>query len=325
MAAKIAAAAAQPDNVLMATASAMQQAAERARTVAAALGVPIYIKTTTGIADGSRLWPTTLAGTLCEAPDLAQGSRQDMADLLTTTMRLRKPFDPTRLSKPLGAPALRHVGRIFDHHGYRGIVLRNGTSIQETVQRGKDMQDVCEIKREISTKFYADRVVIDGTTFRYKQRDRVPLGQPVHDFAMRMTVDAAGVDIPLIYLLKMRGISIGEFIAADEAARVQAPSEERAIRARLERDSGDNQQKVALLRTLAQSAETTNNKIPGHGPWQPPARAMDCQLEAGRIIEPIHPGITDPDELDAWILGRAEAATALPTLRQLVEADSPVE
>lgn len=247
MVTKIAAAAAQPDSVLMATESTMQQAAEKAQALAEKCGVPIYINTRTGIDDGSRLWPTALAGTLCETPDLAHGTRQDMADLITARMVLAAPFNPTRLSQALTQGAKQHVGKVFNAYGYGDVTLGNGLSIRDTVRRGKDMQDVCEIKREISTKFYADRVVIDGTTFRYKQRERVALGQPWRDFAMRMTVNAAGVDVPLLYLLKMRGIGIGEFISADEAARAQASSEELVIRAQLDRDSGDNQRAGTLL------------------------------------------------------------------------------
>jgi hypothetical protein len=81
----------------------------------------------------------------------------------------------------------------------------------------------------ISTKFYADHIQIDGVSFQYRPRERTPMGQPENDFCIRV----AGVDVPLMAVLRLRNIGVGEFRLADKMAVATAELRQRQNRDRL--------------------------------------------------------------------------------------------
>lgn len=218
------------EQAVMAVQSKVAKAADEATAAAAASGHSVTVKTTVYLEDGSRNWPTTLAEMVCAAPSIAQGKAADIAERLTNELALDKPFRAARLSKPLPANALLMVRPILSSHGYEVSGLTKGSDIVRIVR--ENIRSGATVPQTITTKFFADRIELDGRSFAYRQRDRVPTGNAWHDLSLRLTIGVAGVDVPLAAVLKLRNIGIGEFIQADEAA-VTSANDAEAERRRL--------------------------------------------------------------------------------------------
>ncbi|WP_168794683.1 hypothetical protein [Paraburkholderia aromaticivorans] len=222
-----------PDQVAMAVRARVDKAGAEATADAATSGHAVTVKTTVYLEDGSKNWPTTLAEMVCKTPSIAKGKAADIAARLTMELALDKPFRPSRLSKPLSANALRMVRPILSSCGYEVSGLAKGTDIVRIVR--DNLRRGVTVPQTITTKFYADRVELDGRSFAYRQRDRVPTGNAWHDLSLRLTIGVAGVDVPLAAVLKLRNIGIGEFIQADERARHAASAGEAEKRATIDR------------------------------------------------------------------------------------------
>ncbi|MFM0648092.1 hypothetical protein PQR14_27555 [Paraburkholderia bryophila] len=218
---------------VMAVQSKVTCAAAEATAVAAESGHSITVKTAVYLEDGSKNWPTVLAEMVCATPSAAQGKAADVAERLTRELELTKPFPPAKLSKPLPEAALRLVRPILEDHGYEVSGLTKGSDIVRIVR--DNVRSGATVPQTITTKFYADRVELDGRSFVYRQRERVPTGNAWHDLSLRLTIGVAGVDVPLVAVLKLRNIGIGEFIQADEAARKTASVAEAERRAAIDR------------------------------------------------------------------------------------------
>jgi hypothetical protein len=82
--------------VRMAVGQNMRMKADEQKLSAAGNGVGVEIKSSVYLIDGAKNWPTVLTETLCNNPKLADGTRQEMADLITKELKLEKAFSPTR-------------------------------------------------------------------------------------------------------------------------------------------------------------------------------------------------------------------------------------
>ncbi len=205
-------------------------AAEKAEALIATTGAVLTVRTDLYIEDGSKCWATTLATLLCDNPDLANGNRHAMAELITKQMELAAPFEPTRLSKPLTVKAKGYVAQTLSQHGYDCSTLKHGLSIRDIVKG--NLRLGAPRPTTVDTKFYADHIDIDGVSFQYRPRERTPMGEAHHDFSIRV----AGVDVPLIAVLKLRNIGLAEFRLADERAKIGATDTEASNREQLDRD-----------------------------------------------------------------------------------------
>lgn len=218
------------EELIFAAKSIILPAAEKAEALVGATGAVLTVKTDVYLEDGSKHWATTLATLLCANPDLAKGNRQNMAELITQHMDLAEPFEPTRLSKALTVKAKEYVAQILSQHGYECSTLKHGLSIRDIVKG--NLRLGAPKPTTVDTRFYADHIDIDGVAFQYRPRERTPMGEAHHDFSIRV----AGVDVPLMAVLKLRKIGIAEFQLADERARGCASETEAANREQLERD-----------------------------------------------------------------------------------------
>ena len=217
------------DWAVLAAKTVIAPAAEKAEALAASIGVAVTIKTGIYVEDGSKYWASRLAELLCGNPRLAKGNRQALADLLINDMKLDK-FDATRLSKPLSTNQLSRVSTILAEHGYDISTLKNGLSIREIVTGNIRLGSTKPTT--VLTKFYADHIEIDGVSFQYRPRERTPMGEPENDFCIRV----AGVDVPLMAVLRLRNIGLGEFRLADKKAMESAESRQRMNRERINRE-----------------------------------------------------------------------------------------
>ncbi|WP_156965836.1 hypothetical protein [Paraburkholderia bannensis] len=217
-----------PEMYIAATRSNMERTALAASSKAAEYGHSISIKTAVYQNDGSYEWPTTLARMVCESPGLAHSKNAEIARILTGRLEMAKPFPVAKLSKPLSEAAKKMVRPILAEHGYETSDITTGTDIVRIVRN--NVRSGAAVPQTITTKFYADRIELDGRSFQYRQRDRVPTGHAWHDLSLRLTIGVAGVDVPLAAVLKLRNIGIGEFIQADETAIANGTADEIARR-----------------------------------------------------------------------------------------------
>lgn len=213
----------------MAAKSVIGPAAEKAEALAASAGVAVTIKTAVYLDDGSKHWATTLAELLCAHPEMANGNRQRLADLLAERMQLDN-FTANRLSKPLSTDQITRVSAILAEHGYDTSTLKTGLNIRDIIKGNVRYGTVKPT--EIATRFYADHIELDGVSFQYRPRERTPMGKPENDFCIRI----AGVDVPLMAVLKLRNVGLGEFRLADEKAASSAHTTQKQNRARLDRE-----------------------------------------------------------------------------------------
>ncbi|KVE37385.1 hypothetical protein WS69_11090 [Burkholderia sp. BDU5] len=160
---------------------------------------------------------------------MADGNRARMADLLKEALRLQT-FTANRLSKPLSTEQRTLVAAILDKHGYDTTTLTTGLSIRDIVK--ENIRAGSTKPTTISTKFHADHIEIDGVSFQYRPRERTPMGKAENDFCIRI----AGVDVPLLAVLRLRNIGLGEFRLADKRAVDGAEGKQKENRERLERE-----------------------------------------------------------------------------------------
>lgn len=217
------------DWAVAAARSIVEPAAGQAEALAASAGVAVTVKARVFVDDGSKHWATVLAETLCANPELAQGNRQRMADMLVASMQLGT-FTANRLSKPLSTDQKERVAAILDSHGYDTSTLTTGLSIRDIVKG--NIRAGSARPATVSTKFYADHIEIDGVSFQYRPRERTPMGTAENDFCIRV----AGVDVPLMAVLRLRNIGLGEFRIADKRAMESADAAQKRNREQIGRE-----------------------------------------------------------------------------------------
>lgn len=171
-------------------------------------------------------WASTLAAMLCTNPELANLTNEKLAGLIENEDG-QTGFDYTIMSKKLSVYQRDYAGEILRNHGYATDTLVKGTDIKRIVKN--DIRT--ETDADDGVVFFADGVSIDGTMYKYRQREVTPSGNPWHDFRIRV----AGHDTPLQTVLKLRGISIGEFLKRDKAAQEFASTEHTVKRQQLDR------------------------------------------------------------------------------------------
>lgn len=212
------------DQVAAAVGLNMQTAAEKQIASAAEYGVQLDVKTTVYLNDGSKAWPSTLAQALCDSPALADGTRQDMADLITRMLNLTKPFNATRLSRKLSAKAAEVARDILKRFGYTPDKLDIGLDIRDTVKAGKVIPDY--IESTIRTRFEPDGLWLVDRWYPYERIKSYETDFPWYCFGIRF----AGYVIPLSSVLAMRSIGIGQFQLLDTAACNSASADQLARR-----------------------------------------------------------------------------------------------
>lgn len=171
-------------------------------------------------------WATALAKLLCNDPELADLSNKKLAEMIENEDG-ETGLDHTILSKKLSAIQRDLVGAILRKHGYATDTLFRGTDIKRIVKNNIRT----ETEKDDGVVFFADGVSIDGTMYKYRQRQVTPTSTPWTDFSVRM----AGHETPLHVVLTLRKIGINEFLRRDEAARKFASTEQTVKRQQLDR------------------------------------------------------------------------------------------
>lgn len=216
------------DWAVLAAKSVIGPAAEKAEALAASVGVAVTVKTAVYVDDGSKYWASKLAELLCANAELAKSNRQALADMLANVMELEK-FDATRLSKPLSTDQLARVTAILVEHGYDTSTLKTGLNIRDIIKG--NLRCGSTDPTTVTTRFYADHIELDGVSFQYRPRERTPIGRSESDFCIRI----AGVDVPLMAVLRLRNVGLGEFRLADSKAVGSADTVQKQNRERLDR------------------------------------------------------------------------------------------
>lgn len=188
-------------------------------------------------------WASILASKLCANRELAKLTNKALAQIIEDEAGGER-FDPTIISKPLSANQLFYVREILRNHGYATGTLVTGTDIKTIVKDNVRM----ETKIDESIKFFADSIEIDGTRHKYKLR-RNPIGNRHSD----LTIRSYGSDVPLMTVLKLRNISIGEYTTQDELARQFAAHEHTVTRP-------EPQDNVNANKSLERFIESTKNR-----------------------------------------------------------------
>jgi len=177
---------------------------------AAASGTAIKVTQFVRLLDGSEYWPCELADLLIQTPELATEDNATLCVLLRE--KLGVAVDKQRLSRKLTKKVRLAVVRKLTEAGYDGGAVERGTDIKRAVAGVKQS---AAIPFAGKTEFYADGVRIDGTKLSYMLRQRAVLtGNAWQDFCVKV----AGDVVNLAVMLRLRGVSIGEFQTADERA-----------------------------------------------------------------------------------------------------------
>ncbi|BEU67031.1 hypothetical protein MAFF301069_15860 [Ralstonia pseudosolanacearum] len=173
--------------------------------------------------DGSKGWVVFLTEMLCAEPALAGQGNGALAAELTTRMGLSAAFDPKRFSKPIPSHLLSQVRTILSGHGYDGASVATGSGIKRAVKGGGETKS--------RVQFTATSITIGRRSYQYRRRERAPTGLPHNDFSIRI----AGMDTPMVVVLTLLDIGLGEFMEADAAAVARATQEALAKRSQLAR------------------------------------------------------------------------------------------
>jgi hypothetical protein len=196
----------------------LAEAGRNERERAAADGTAIKVTQFVRLLDGSEHWPCELADLLIQTPDLATEDNGTLCVLLRK--KLGVTIDKQRLSRKLTKKVRLAVIRKLTEAGYDGGTVERGTDIKRAVAGVKQS---AAIPFAGKTDFYADGVRIDGAKLSYMLRQRAALtGNAWQDFCVKV----AGDVVNLTVLLRLRGVSIGEFRAADERAVAAADGDE---------------------------------------------------------------------------------------------------
>ncbi|MEX3809024.1 hypothetical protein AB3X96_01950 [Paraburkholderia sp. BR13439] len=198
-------------------------------------------------------WPTRLAEALCDNPALAGQSNQQLASVIEARSG-KTGFNTTLISKDLSQGQRTHAAAILSKHGYSTTTLVKGTDIKRIVRDQVRDATPEAATAEISTVFFPDGVAIDGKTYKYRQRNNTPTGLPWNDLCIRL----AGVEIPLNSVLKLRGVSIGEFQLKDAAAREFARTEQTVRRQELDREPKTARTLSELARAVTANHRTVS-------------------------------------------------------------------
>jgi len=217
--------------VAFAVADNLKRTAEGQVASAAAVGADISTKIQTFVNDGSKNWPTALATVLCANPELAEGTRDDMAQLITESLSLKAQFVASRLSRDLSSKARKLVATILTNSGYIADSLRTGLDIRNIIKAGKG--EVNGGSHTIKTRFEVDGVWLGQTWYSYEYFVTYETGCPWYFLGIRF----AGELVQLKTLLAMREIGINEFIESDEAAYKRATPDQLRYRDLLTRSA----------------------------------------------------------------------------------------
>lgn len=215
------------DDVIAGIGLNMRTEAKEQELAAARIGVGVDVRTQVYKNDGSKNYATELAKALCESPSLANGTREDMAALITSRLGLPKPFVATRLSRSLSVKAKSLVTRIMNEHGYDTSGLDRPVDIRDIIKSGQRKDSTGE--HVISTRFEVDGVWLGGKWYPYERVVTYETDSPWYYLGIRFARDL----IQLKNVLSMRDVGINQFIGLDEAARNRATREQLATRARL--------------------------------------------------------------------------------------------
>lgn len=197
---------------------------------AAADGVSVAVSSTVHIDDGAKNYATVLATALCDRPDLASGTREDMGQLITTAMKLSRPFNPARLSRALSIRAKGLVSTILHRYGYNTATLINGLDIRDIVRAGTDALPSDE--HAIRTRFEIDGVWLGAKWYPYERYATYETGCPWY----RMGIRFAGDLIQLKTVLAMRDIGVSQFMELDKAAYGRATADQINKRENINKD-----------------------------------------------------------------------------------------
>lgn len=187
---------------------------------AASIGVAVTVETTVHTDSDSKNYATVLATTLCDRPELANGTREDMGQLITRVMALSKPFNPARLSRALSVRAKKLVSVILNRYGYNSASLVTGLDIRDIVRAGANATPSDE--HVVRTRFEVDGVWMGSAWYPYARCRTYATDLPWYFLGIRF----AGDLIPLRTVLAMRDIGVSQFIELDKAARAHATDEQ---------------------------------------------------------------------------------------------------
>jgi hypothetical protein len=202
--------------VAVAVADNLKRTAVEQVAKAAEVGADISTKIQAFVNDGSKNWPTALATALCTSPELAEGTRDDMALLITKELNLKTQFVANRLSRDLSATARKLVTVILSGNGYCTDSLKSGLDIRNIVKAGKGEGDTGS--HTINTRFEVDGVWLGRSWYPYEYFVTYETDRPWYFIGIRF----AGDLIQLKTVLAMRDIGINQFINADEVAHKKA-------------------------------------------------------------------------------------------------------
>lgn len=211
-------------SVLKTVRSEAERAAQEQVDIAATQGVEVVAKVLVFPVSEFPDWATTLAKLLCKKPELAKEANHKLAALIEEHEG-KTGFNPKIMSRDLSEKQRSYAADVLLSHGYDIAGLTTGTDIKRIVNGGD------RSSRPAPTLFFADAVSIDGTTYKYRQRNTTPTGTPWNDLCIRI----GGVEVPLVTVLKLRNISIGEFQQLNKAALEFASAEQTVNRQALDR------------------------------------------------------------------------------------------
>ncbi|MBV8271911.1 MAG: hypothetical protein JO067_06530 [Cupriavidus sp.] len=207
------------DEIAMGVSINMRTKATEQELAAARSGVALDVVVHVHKNDGSKNYATTLAEFLCANPEHADGTRDDMAGIITRELGVAKPFPPSRVSKDLTAKSRHLVEKILKHHGYPVTTLITALDIRDIVKAGKSV--VGSIQHSTETVFHVDGLTLNGKRYDYILVDETTVA-PWYRFGIL----CAGRRLQLTAVLAMRSIGIGQFQNMDELAhRVASPEQ----------------------------------------------------------------------------------------------------
>lgn len=201
----------------------MRRKASEQELAAAQAGASVTVVTEVHVDDGAKNYATVLATFLCENPEHAEGSREDLAGIIARELKITR-FVPTRLSRDLSVKSRRLVRDILRQHGYPTDSLIKALDIRDIVRAGKIISGC--LTHTTETRFDVDAVTFNGKRYEYCLFDETS-ALPWY----RLGVCFAGRHVQLATVLAIRSIGIGQFQSMDEAAHKVATVAQLAKRA----------------------------------------------------------------------------------------------
>lgn len=270
----------------------MREARARVIQEAAIKGVPLFIPNVRPKRiDGSERFPTILAEMLCSHPQKAKLSNDVLMKQVSDQLQLDTPLSGNHMSKNLSVAALAHVSRILAKYGFDGSSIRKGTDIKRLIRGGRKVPNACIRRKQVNTEFQPDGVMLDGRKYQYRKRERKAQGAALHDFCVRV----AGVDVPLIAVLALRGVGVQEFMDADDLAMEHGSLERLASR---------------------HGIDTVPREVPKHSPR--------CPRCSGKLSD-THPRILARDLVQAWWIDHSDIGRGTEGLRAMLRHFSDMQ